>query len=235
MLLRSPRLALLLKAALFGFLIAWLNPGLGLLRAAIFIFLAALIYIRPIFNSLAILRSFVILLLLSIFIPENLYGFKLLPVIHGSLFFLILGLKEFVLVHRVFWHETLFAVLAYETLLLYSIFYSEYPLLASFAAILIFFTIFSELVSREAAAPPRRIWLAAGVLSLLALSGLWIGRFLPLGFWNTANLVALGMLFFVEMLLRFYNGKLTRAMVVSRVIIFVLLFFLILWTSRWYL
>jgi hypothetical protein len=220
---------------LFGFLIAWLDPGLSSSRAIIFIFLAALLYIRPIFNGLAILRSFAVLLLLSIFIPESLYGFKLFPVIHGLLFFLILGLKEFVLVHRVFWHEALFAVLAYETLLLHSIFYSQYPLLSSLAAVFIFSALLSELISREAVAEPRRIWLASGVLSLLALSGLWIGRVLPLGFWNTANLVALGMLFFVEMLLRFYNGKLTRAMVVSRVIVVMLLLALIFLTSRWYL
>lgn len=233
--LKSPRLVLLLKGLLFGFLIAWLAPGASLSRAVIFVLLVALLYLRPLFNGLAVLRSFLILLALSVSFPESIYGFNVLPAVHGVLFLLIMGLKEFVLVHRVFWHEALFAVLAYEILVLHSFFYAQHPLITSVAVALALMALLSELINRETAAPRRKAWVASWVFALLALSGLWIAGFLPLGFWNTVNLVALGMLFFVEMLLRFYNGKLTRAMVVSRVIIFVLLLTIIFLTSRWHL
>ena len=249
MLLQNQRLALLLKALVFGVFFAWTYPpGSSLMRGGIFVFTALILYIKPFFNILSLSRSFLALTALSLIFsaaglskegvaspPSGATWATLLIFVHAILFFIILGLKEFVLVHRLFWHEALFAVLSYETIVIYSITAAAHPAAASIFLIAVIVALLSELVSRETDVPPRRAFLAGAVLGLMILTGLWVAKLLPLGFLNVSNLTALGALFFTEMLLRFYNNKLTKTILISRVIVFALLAAFIFLTSRWYL
>ncbi len=247
---KSPRLALILKAVIFGLILRWLGNGGagGLWPAFSFVALATFFYFRPLFNTLALLRSFSVFLLLGIFTPKILLtyaGDPLMNSLSGLLYlwpfwaalslYLILGLKDLIFVHRKLAHLGLFSMFFYQTVFGYfappfrgGLFYGL--ILLSLASL-----IFSELIAGESRATASQAGAAAAVFGWLVFGGFFVATALPLGFFKAANFVALGGFFAAELALYFYNGALGRSVLYPRLLIFGLLALAILLTLRWHL
>ncbi len=248
---KSQRLRLLLKSLLLGAasFLFWRGRSGGGLSVILFLAFGAFLYLRPLFNATRLLRSFLVFIILSIFARELYISIGVGDLFSGAaafwggiyplasilIFYVTFGLKEYVLVRRQFWHFFLFAALFYQITFTY--FLAEAAGFVSVVAVIVpailVFLIFSELIEIESRAARPAALLSAGVFSLIFVEGLFVVQFLPIGFFNAVNIVALGGLFFGELALHFYNGSLGKKILVSRLAILAVLACAIFLTSKW--
>ncbi len=246
---KNPRLILLSKAAIFGVALVWFfgAPGRGYLSAILFLALALFLYLKPLWNSATMLRSFgglMALVFLSIAahrdfraaaaVSEALRSFvNFLPILGALIFYIILGLKEYILVQRRFWHFLVFSLIFYQILFFYFLFEKSFNEFYILFPVVSGFVLFAELLALQTKAGRSSVAVAAALFGLLVMEGILVSRLLPFGFLNSANMVALGGLFFAELALNFYNGLLGWRVFISRSAIFILLALAILLTSVW--
>ncbi len=241
MALRSPRLALLLKGVIFGLLLNWYYAKDGSVFYAVFFAIFSLVlYIRPLFGAINYWRSFVVLMALLSLPPVfyQLLGFGgwACVIIGALLFYLILGLKELVLINRQAWHRLIFTLLLYGSIFAHFLMNDFNFFTRSLAVFLISFLLGGEFLRLNIVdinLKAARIF--AFIFAFLIFQGLWIAGWLPIGFINSANLVALSGFVFAEAAVNFYGGRFGRKMFFSRVIIWTLLALFIFLTSRWLL
>ncbi len=246
--LKNPRLALLLKSFIFAVLVNWfLMKGGGFAPSILLLGISAILYLKPIFNSQAFARSLGVLLAIIIFLPQMIvaagaligydiiYGYRLPAVIlFFILFWIILGLKELILIHRRWWHLIVSEILFYIS----AIFYFASPKSNGVVTETIFlatvaFLLFSELAEIHTKVPRRYATVGGLVFALIASEGAWAASLLPIGFLSSANLIAIGGFIFIESLILFYSRKLDIPTIINRFLILFLLAIMILVFSRW--
>ena len=236
-LLRSPRSVLPLKAAAFGLTLYWnyVNGG-GWLRASILVLVTAALYFKPLFNAVTFLRSMAVLLTLAVlaggYIPAA-YDWAA-ALFFAALFYVIMGLKEFIFIARARVHLAVFTMLSYLTLFAYFTSdrrenFLEYTALAGLS----FFFIMSELLGAETNLPVRHGLAVSGAFTMIFSQALWILGILPVGFLAAT---ALGVIFAFTLgdaAAAYYTKNTNSRRLVGRAALFAVLAVLILLASKW--
>jgi len=212
--LRSPRLQLVPKVFFWSGFLGWFYLNQGSFWSWFFLAAASVyFYSQPLFNSRAQLRSFLVFMGMA---PAVAKAAPLALPALPFLFYLILGLKQLVLLNRELWRQFLNLALFY---IIFLVLFSINPLNFRLAAGPAFLAIF--LLWRDFFSTPASL-----ALTLVNLELLWVIGLLPLGFLNAANLLWL----MTFSLLETVGGRqwnLKRGLVLAGLAFFILL------TSRW--
>ncbi len=229
---REPRSTLALKSVIFGgFLFLLKLGGFGFLPTLFFLGMAFVL------SSQAHHTSFLILIIISMLTVWHLDSvlFLLLAIIFFSIiFYLTVGVKKLLIVHRFEWGFVKNLLLLFSVFLLFflsdksSFFWIKY--LSVFLA--------SFLLLREWLQTPelsffKRPQLVSWTLAFVLLEFLWVVALLPLSPINAASLMALVFYTLFDFLRNHFQGTVTRQLVVKRITIFALLLVLIFGTSGW--
>lgn len=246
---KNPRLALLFKAVIFGALFLWLrtSPELGYFSWFLFFFIPIFMYLRPLYNGILFGRSFIGLMVtsvLSFYVYSRASGIDAItqainyflfwhPFLSAILFYLILGLKDYVLVHRRFWHFLVFSVIFYQFLLFYFLLEKSGGVFMVALPVIGGFILLSEILKVETKLESKVIYAISALFALLLLEGIKAVKLLPFGFLSSMNLIALGGLFFTESALHFYSRTLNWRAFLPRVVLFIIFTAMIFLTSKW--
>lgn len=229
--LRSQQSKLLYKAVIFGGFLSLAKIGnLGLLPVLFFTAAAIFLYAQPLFKTFSQLRNFLILLVISILAARLTADIGYFAIIAGAaslLFYLILGIKDLVLINRNFWQRILSFALFYSALLIF--FYSnlgEWFLMKSILVFLVAALLTKNLQNNQG--------LISWVSALIMLELVWVISLLPLTALNSANLALLGYFILIDRALIAYSEQgVSRKTALSDLTIFIVLFLLILATTKW--
>jgi len=232
-------LQLVLKSLIFAGLLFWVKTSqFSILPIFWFVLMSFVLYFRNhAQNNLENIYSFLALLLTALFgIGLLSHAQFILPAIlfFTVLFYLILGIKEFSFVRRYDWNSVKNILLIYSVFLVYfmsnkyTFFYLKY--LAVFAVT--FFLIKEWLFWLEPNFP-KRYNLISFVLSFIILQLVWAVSILPLGFLNAASLMALFVYIMFDSCTDYFRGTLTQKQIIKNIIILVLSFFVIYFSTNW--
>jgi hypothetical protein len=188
---------------------------------------AGLLYLRPLFRTFELAGTFTVLLLISILFGltfRDRIDFYFAVVYFPCLFYLTLGIKDLVLIHREGWKIFLNFALAYPALLMFFYYNSgnlwwKLPIL--FAVILF--------LSKDFLSKRMFYWLTAFLTVQIA----WASDLLPIGFVSAANL---SMLFYASLISFFdlhIRNALNRRSILTLASSFILLLTAIFLLSRW--
>lgn len=238
--LKNPQLQLAFKALIFGgFLILFKLGGFSLVPLIFFILVSFLLYSKPIFNTFVFLPSFLILSAASVLVLKNIpeSNYSLLVVLFSALlFYLLLGVKNLIFIHRAFWFNFLNLALFYEVFILFfladkSTFFVLKSLALFFAALILFREFLFVSVPNHPF--PKKKTLASWLLAFLVLEIVWAINFLPLGFINSANLAILTVFIFGDLISNYFKATLNRRLILADVTLFVFLLLTIFGTTKW--
>ena len=236
---RIVQLRLILKSLIFAALLFWVKTSqFGVLPILIFIAVGLVLYFRnhP-QNNLENIYSFLALLSVSI-LSINLLGraqFILPAIIFFSfLFYLILGIKDFYFIRRYEWNSVKNIFLIFSIFLVYFMsnkyvfFYLDY--LAVFIAM---FFLIKEWIFWLEPNFPKRYNFVAFVFSFLILQILWAVSILPLGFLNSASLMAIFIYIMFDSCTDYFKGILTKKQIIKDLIILTFSFIAIFFFTNW--
>ena len=226
--LKNLTLRLAFKAAGFGALLFFAGlANFGFFSSFLFLAGAVFLYTRPLFRTVEFLP---LLFLLSI---VSLKGAKLvdgtdyfLPAVlfASFLFFLLLGVKDFILIRRVAWQRFLNCALAFSVFLIFFYYAQEFfalrLVLLFLAALFLLKNLFKNRVF---------YWLIAFFLLQCA----WVLSLLPIGFINAAVLLLLAYFILIDLTSHHLEGELTKRRILTDVSIFVILTIIVLAFSKW--
>ncbi len=235
--LKSQRLRLVLKAAIFGFFLYFVRQdAVDTFFWGLFFFVTLVIYFRPFFNHLTYIRSLIFLLGLVFIAPIffNKFYNILVFIFFVLAFYIILALKEFVLVKRTWWHYSLTIFLLYLATLFVSfkINLNNFLILSTTFS-LSSFLLMSEFMQIGLGLNYRRSVVVSGVFSFLLFQGFWVVSILPLGFIGVANLLSLGIFMFMDLAINFYTNQLNWRLIWQRFILFLVLVLFIFYSTKW--
>lgn len=219
MIIKNPRFLLAYKSAVFGILLwlFWRSPGLfwGFLYVAG----AGFLYLRPLFNSSALFSLLVAEIALSIALQPSFFTARVFFTLGFSfVFFIILGIKNLVLIHRERWMRGVCYIVLYISVLDFFLHYFSRPFWFAwvFAMILLWLILLVLISDRRLIGP---------VLVLLG-ELLWVVSWLPIGFLSSTNIVLLVILFIDDTL----RGK---RLIRKNSALFIVLIAVVLGTSYW--
>lgn len=225
---QSPQSALTFKALLFGvfFILARLG-GFSLGPTLLFISAAALLYIRPFFRTFEMAGTLAALLIISSIFGitfRDTFDFYFAAVYFPFLFYLVIGIKDLILIQRDVWRSFLNFALAYPALLMFFYYNSggfwwRIPLLF---VVLLFLS--KDFLKKRLAS-----WLSA----FLSIQVAWAADFLPIGFVSSANLALLFYAASISFLDSYIRGTFSKKFLLSLISVFILLLVVILALSRW--
>lgn len=234
-------MSLFLKTLIFGLtLLISASGGFGIFDSLIFIAVASILYSRPFLEKYPTKSAFLVLLPTAMLSLEMIEGSSLvLPAVlfFSVIFYLILGIKNFMFIRR----SRLYYVSA--LLLFYSIFSlffladkSELFLLKYSLVFLASYLLLREWLALISAFQyPERERVAALLGSFLLLQLLWATALLPIGFLNSANLMLLFTFVIAELLVNHFLGTINRNFLIQHGVFFGILFAIIYFTSSWVL
>ena len=235
------QLSLFLKTFIFGLAILLsASGGFGIFDSLGFIALASALYSRPLLEKYPTKSAFLVLLPTAMISLRMLEGSSLaLPAIlfFSVIFYLILGIKNFMFIRR----SRLYYVSA--LLLFYSIFSlffltdkSELFLLKYGLVFLASYFLLREWLALISTFQyPERERVAALLGAFLILQLLWATALLPIGFLNSANLMLLFTFVIAELLINHFLGTINKNFLIQHGVFFGILFAIIYWTSSWVL
>lgn len=219
---RSPALRSALKAALAGLTAYFFRSGTGILGFLIFFIVFWFFYFRPQFQSRQFLASALILFALPLFLPPVGDPTEwLLVLIFAAALFLLLGVKNLVLLKREGSYEALHLLIVFSLSALYLL--SSLPLLPLVVLFIALFFLFREFYFVRAPLFPQRLVLAAAALAFVATEIAWLLSFLSVGLLAGAAFLALTAYLFHDILLRHFEGKLSRQIVLRNITLFIIL------------
>ncbi len=192
---RNPRLLLACKGIAFSALLWAHAVAPGWLSGVFFIGGAVFLYATPLFNASSVF---------SLFIAEIIISFALLPVapafraavivLLGVAFAITVGLKNLVLTHREEWVCGLCCALSYTIIFIFFLWHGNGPFW------------FVWLVAMSALGLIWSVMIRDGHVVGLALvlfgEMIWVVSWLPIGFFASANMVFLAMLFMGDIILK---------------------------------
>jgi len=237
------------KAVVFGLaLLSVQNHAFGWLSVTLFVLLALLMYIQPPYKTFSMLKMALLLITLSIAVTsEFAIGFSslfpdtdlslsrvLFSAMFGTLFYVTLGLKDLVLVHRKEWFALLSVSLLYGATSLFFTANIGNRFFVSAALLAIFFWFFiREYLVFYGSPRTRLISVYTATLTLLLMQLAWIVSLLPIGFSNAASLTTISTVVVTEILSRYARGILTARYVRLLSVFFFSLTLLIFGVSDW--
>lgn len=231
---REPRSALALKSAVFGGFLLLLKLGDFRLLPILFFLWAA--FLLSSWNYQPSFLFFLGIAMATAKLLESGLFLFLAAVIFSALFYLSVGIKELLIVHRQEWGFIKNLILFYALFLLFFISDKSGWFLAKYLGIFLaaFFILKDWFLASESSFL-KRAGVAAGVLALLDLQLLWIVGLLPLGPVNAANLMVLITYILFNFTIHHFQGQIDRRFVFRKIAIFVLLLIFIFATSRWWI
>jgi len=233
------QLQLILKSLIFAGLLLWAKASqFSVLPVLLFVAVSLILYFRNhAQNNLENIYSFIALLLVSMFGVGLLSHFQfVLPAIlfFSVLFYLALGIKEFSFVRRYEWNSFKNIFLIFSVFLVYfmsnryTFFHIKY--LAVFVAI---FLLIKEWLFWLEPNFPKRYNLAAFVISFIVLQILWAVSILPLGFLNSASLMAIAVYIIFDSCTGYFRGVLTKKQMIKNFIILALSLAAVFFFTNW--
>lgn len=183
------------------------------------------------------MQSFLVLLASSLLVPSLIVPpLFVLFLTSLLLWWILLGLQEFLFVDRFFWHYCFFVVLAYSIIFWYVLlldagggFLGSSAILFVLFALLLneFFALYIPSLQPRA----RATIIATGIL--LLLQGIWVLRLLPLSPHSVVAIALAAFALFAELMVRFYTAEFFATLFVRRLVLFIGFALLIFLTSRW--
>mgnify|MGYP001617633046 CR=1 FL=1 len=225
----SQQLRLAVKALIFGgFLVLAKIGNLSLFPVLFFLAVASFLYFKPIFNPINQLNNFALLLVVSVIFAKLLNNFDYFlgsAVFASIIFYLILGVKDLVLIKRDLWARliSLAMVMAIAFLFFNSAAFSG----SAFKIITLFIGYY--LVFRGAFNNNALTLSAALVLLELSL----VARLLPLTSLNAASFILLGYFVLTDLIGGFINKTINRKLILTDITIFIVLSLLIFASTEW--
>lgn len=224
----SPQSALAYKALFFAgfFTLARLNQ-FGLFSLALFGAAALFLYTRPFFRTLELAGTLSVLLISSVVFSltfTDAIDFWFAVVYFSALFYILVGVKDLILIKREGWRVFLNFALAYPVFLMFfyhnqSHFWWKLPLL--FATLLF--------LSKDFLNKRIVFWLAAFLGAQVA----WVADFLPIGFVSSANLSMLFYALIVSYCDQHLRGLLGKRQIILSLSVFAALLVAIFAFSSW--
>ncbi|MEK7654118.1 MAG: hypothetical protein AAB345_02450 [Patescibacteria group bacterium] len=224
----NPQLRLAFKATLFlGFLILARLGGFSLISTPIFIAGAVVLYARPLFRTVEKLGDFLVLVFSAVvfnlvFIDSLDFFFS--AVYYSLLFFLLVGVKDLILINRGFWSLVLNFGLAYPIFLIFFQGNSAGVWWKPLVLFLLTILLIKDALKKNGLAAP---------FSLLVTEVAWASSFLPIGFIGLANLNFLFYATTLSLLEANERGLLDRKKILSLLSVFTVLLLAILGLSGW--
>lgn len=216
------------KAGIFGLLL-FLAGTAAFKTTAVLIFLAAafFLYLKPLFRTVEFILPFLLIIAFSfvaIFVLGESRYYPPAVILLSLLFFLMLGLKDLILIQRSAWSRFLNLSLAYLFFLLFFYYLQDFFVLKLGMLFLVTFFLARDLLKNKIF-----YWLTAFLIAESA----WVIGLLPIGFISAATLLLLVYAVLTDLSLSHIEGASSRRRILTDVSIFVLLFILILAFSRW--
>lgn len=218
---------LLVRAAAFG--AAWF-----FLPRWLFFCVALYLYFRPFFRSSKLLLPFALVIFFAFLLPVNLLSAALL----GTIFFLVLGVKELFFIDRFSAYELLIFLLLFLGFLnFFSRFENWKGVSPFFWSLVIGFAFWGLFRGAMGYYPvharPRHEGIAAAVAAFLVWECAWLVLFLPFTFFYQAALLLLFAATITEFGAIYAGHSLDRDKLTSRILAFAVFVFVILVTARW--
>jgi hypothetical protein len=240
-LFKDQRLALALKAALFAgfFGFAW-TGGFAIVPVFVFIVGVSLLYFVFLLGSKKYLASFIIFIAVAITSGVSFRAvapFPVLALINAFFFFILLGLKNLLFVHRARSHLLFFLANNYFFTLL--VFprggASQFFLRAMFVFCAVFFSFHEYLIASQLHKEKNKIAkLGAAVAAMIAVETMWAASLLPLSSVSGAGMTFLATAAATDLIIRReQSGTIgTRAALINLTVL-TLLVLLIFTATNW--
>jgi len=219
----NPVLGLLLKTGVVALGAYFLRrTGVELGTLFLFLFLYWIVYLHPAFNNRKFLVSALGLWALPIFVPPAGQVLEWLLLLLWALgFFLLLGVKNLILLRRQGSYEFIHLFVVFGLGVLY--FSGFIPLIPQIILFLVFFLLFREFYFILAPYYPQRLTLAAVVESFLLVEIAWLLSFLPINFLAGAAFLTLIIFIFHDLMLHYLTGTLSRQIILRNTTLFIVL------------
>jgi len=235
---KNPKSPLLFKTAGFAFFLALLKISGFSWWPVLFFIIAALLFFFPLFQTTSYFVPFVVFLFVGLLfivrLPEQYFFFGWLLL--SALFYLLSGIKNLIIVDRL--RSQLIFVFTLLFLALLMFFESGRgaisPWIKIAALLLIEIVILNWLfkVTMPSVTKSQRR-LSVGLMALVLAELSWAVGLLPIGYLSSAALATLTIFIMLDLILRHFQGILSRRVILTNITIGVLLTALIFITSRW--
>lgn len=238
-----------IKALTLGLLLLFAqSQQYSVLSVLVFLLFGGIFYIQPIFRTSSLLFSSLSFAAIALLIPPQFaavfersglsanptLGFLLMSALFACLFYLVLGVKNLVLIRRRQWYYLLFLSLTYLALFL---FFSADSGSGFWLKSLVFF-VFSvgmlrEFLRFQEIGLHRIHKLSVFVIGLIELECLWAVSFLPIGIANSAGFMTVVIYICSELAQRYMRGTLTARFIRLSFLFLFAVMFAIYFFSRW--
>jgi hypothetical protein len=222
---------LIFKSALLAF--AWI-----IFPHWLFLITTALIYFFPVFRPGTMLFPLFLFFLISFILPHNFLGFLLITI----LLFLILGIKDLIIVNRFYAYE----LLGFFIFLIFSfIFFQKFgqvfvlkSIIYSFLFVLAFYLFFKKIFNLSIAnlgieIDQKRFKIFLTVFSFFIWQIIFLLNFLPFNFYLQTGMLALFIMIGMDFILNCFLNKIKTTNILFLTFSFLFLFIFILLFNKW--
>lgn len=223
--LQSPQSPFILRSAIAGaaYFAAFRAGGY---LTALFVVLAAGFYLFPFFRTRAFLPAWLMIVVAGVLSLHRLpgeYAF-FASLVFATLFYVLLSLKNLMLVNRTAWHYGLYLALAYLLSALFFFSGATFGL----GAVLYYLSLF--FIARELVGGGMALTLLTG---FFAVQASWVIGKLPLGFVNGASLMLVVLYAASEIIRKGKEGRLSARSVLATVTVTVILILIVFIATAW--
>ncbi len=237
----------IVKSVLVGLLL-WYVQGSGFAAwpVTLFIITALVCYMQPVYKTFTLGTSLIVTLSLAlvltsrftITLPAQLhasgFGQLLFAIGFGFLFFILLGIKNVILVRRRQWYAVLFVALVYGiSLLFFTSTSGDHAIRDTLLLTLFMYLLLREYVNVQEHPYHRALKVIILTQTVLVIETAWVLSLLPLGFSKAASLLTLLAMMLAGILDRYIRGTLTARFLRLSVVLFTLLTGVIFLSVRW--
>lgn len=207
----------------------------SVISVLLFLFFTALFYIQPIFHTSSLLFSFISFAILALMLPGKFTaGSAVVALLFACMFYIIVGVKNLILIRRREWYYLLFLSLNYLALFL---FFSADSGTSFWLKSLLFF-IFSAGIGREflrfqEIGVTKIHKVSVFVVALIEIEFLWVVSMLPFSPAYCASFMTALIFSFAEITQRYMRGTLSAQFIRLSVSILALLMFVMFFFSNW--
>jgi len=235
------------KSVIFGLLLFYVQ-GSGFASWPVFVFVVFTIvsYMQPVSKAFTLGISLVTIPSLSLLLtsrftislPVQLHasalGQLLFAAAFGFLFFMMLGIKNVILVRRSQWYSVLFIALIYGiSLLFFTSIHGPHALRDFILLFVFFYLLLKEYFVVQGYPYDRALKVVTLTETLLLIQIAWVLSLLPLGFSKAASLLALLLMMLAGITDRYLRGTLSARFLRLSLILFIVLTTVIFISVRW--
>lgn len=219
----GPLTPIIFKAAIFGLLLWYVQAANFAFWPTFFFSLLSLVfYMQPVSKAFTFGTSFLLVVALALLLTSRfvitlpiemhagLLGQLLFAAAFGFAFFVLLGIKNVVLVERRQWHVVLFIGLIYGISLLFFVSLTNlHPWRNALLLGLFAYLLYREYFSAQEHPKTRALTLISLALTLVTIELAWVISLLPLGFSKEASVLTLFAMMIASATDRYLRGTLT--------------------------